>query len=63
MLNLYSFLVLLTLPGLAWIYYRPHACRTRLIGEPKRTSADCRGNAGASTASVADLSRLLTLSE
>ncbi len=31
MLNLYSFLALLTLPGLVWVYYRSYVCRIRLI--------------------------------
>ena len=63
MLNLYSFLALLTLPGLVWIYYRSYVCRTRLIREAEHASASGRGSAGDSAASVAGLSRLLTLSE
>ena len=33
MLNLYSFLAVLTLPGLVWIYYRSYVFRTRLIDQ------------------------------
>jgi hypothetical protein len=58
MLNLYSLLVLLTLPGLVWIYYRSYVCRTRLISEAAHASASGRGSAGAGAASVAGLSRL-----